>query len=113
MAITLVKPKLNKTWYTLQGQEGEDDPAKFEIMPLNQSQYTEVLGYRLTGEAGKAFKTAFNYGVKNWSGILDEDGSPLPCKPRHFSIMDAETITEIGAEIIERTDLTDEERKNS
>lgn len=112
MAISLVKAKTAKSWYTLQGQEQEADPAKFEVRPLTPDQYTEVVSHVAQDNLGKALNKAFALGVTNWSGVTDEEGKPKPCKHKFFSDIPSFVKQEVGGHVVSISELEEEEIKN-
>lgn len=117
MSITAIS-KLIAEDYIPQSDIDSDNPTKFRLRPLNGMQYMEVMSELIRNDdgqlriSGKGMKMALQYGLIGWSNFRDEDGNELK-----FNILNVEKIppvilSELASEIISRSEIGEEERKN-
>lgn len=118
MALTL-HTKVASGWYILSDQEGDEQPAKIKIKPLDGEQYMEVfaeseqtrgLELKLTG---LGLKLTLRYGIIGWENIFDEKGKKLKFSPHNIKMLPMEVLAELSSEIINRSSPDEEELKNS
>ena len=93
--------------------EHKEEKLGFFCAPLTAPQYMNCS----QAMAGDAAIMAIRYAVRDWRGITKE-GAPLKFTPRNLESLFAdasliELLGELGGKIIERSILTEEERKNS
>lgn len=112
-------------WYRLAGDKDEPEPAEFHLKPLNGFGRTEVSVLSLSSRSGArnaaaeagsdVINLAFQLGVKNWRNIEDGDkpGEPLPFSRTAMDSMREEWIIEVGARVLEISDMGVKESKNS
>ena len=118
MALHLQK-KVASSWYVLSNQDGEEQPAKIKIKPLDGEQYMEVFteseqtrggDLKLTG---LGLKMTLRYGVIGWDNIFDENGKVLKFSPHNMKKLPMEVLAEVSSEIINISSPDEDETKNS
>lgn len=118
MALTL-QTKVASGFYILSDQEGEEQPAKIKIKPLNGEQYMEVFteseqsrngDLKLTG---LGMKMALRYGIIGWENIFDENNKKVKFSPHNIKMLPMVVLAEVASEIINRSTPDEEELKNS
>ena len=117
MAITAIS-RLIAEDYVTEGDRGSDEPTSFSLKPLNGMQYMEVIAELKTngdGEAsltGEGLKLAIKYGLVGWKNFCDEDGANLKFNKLSVTFIPPTILAELASEIISRSEVGAEERKN-
>ncbi len=116
MSLTL-KGALNAEWYTLDGQDGDDNPARVKLKPLNGEQVDRVMeGAILEGSgaglSSRGVKSALRDGITDWENILDENGTDIECKFTNHQWLSWSSRSELATVIINRSNLNEEDQKN-
>lgn len=108
-------------WYDLTDDGGDGRPAGFFIRPLNGMAMAEIVGdYLKIGRDGqqtigaRGITEAFRMGVTNWRNIEDADqpGSDLLFSRDNMGRLDWAVIMEVGAKVLELSQLREPDRKN-
>ena len=93
----------------------EGDEAQFEVSPLSMQKIAEIqnhydaetLQMRPTG-----YYLAFELGCTNWRGVTDQEDKDLPFSIRNLGKVPIKVACEIGAQVVNVSSLTEDERKN-
>ena len=101
--------------------KGTDDAAaaEYTLKPLSGLEHMEVMAYAEMNDqgnivyTGKSLRRAIAYGLKGWSNVFDSDGEELPFSQQNIDRLPPLDLHQIGNEIINRSQLTGAERKNS
>ena len=118
MAIT-IDTKVAATWYTPESQEGDDKPASFKLKPLIGEDHMSVFAETEADRRGDlkltsiGLKSAIHQGVVGWKNIFDENGKPMKFNKFNLSRIPMEILSDLAAEIVNRSTLGDEDEKNS
>ena len=117
MALRINKSKVEPEWYTLESDKDEDNPAEFELVPLNGQRLGEVMeGANFDSDnpfTERGVQAALKYGVKGWKNVLDENDNELKFSPVHFKDFSWTTRIELAAAIIDKSSISDDDSKNS
>lgn len=101
-------------WFRPEGLE-EGDIAEFEVSPIAQRQVAEVQNH-YDMESGQmrptGYYTAYEIGCTNWRGVTDDEGKDFPFSIRNLSKIPIKIAMEIGAQVINVSSLTEDDRKN-
>lgn len=101
-------------WFSPETLE-EGDEAQFEVTPLNQRRLADIQNH-FDPEAGTMRPTgyymAFEIGCTNWRGVTDQDGKDFPFSLRNMNKIPIKVAMEVGAQVINVSALTEDERKN-
>lgn len=114
-------------WYTLEDDQGADEPAQFYIEPLNGFGATDISMMRIAAQqadkspaeaavlGSELLRRAFQLGVRNWRNIADPDqpDQPLAFSKKAMERMRAAWIIEVGARVLAVSHLSPAEEKNS
>lgn len=117
MAITAVAGLVSE-FYTPE-QEGEEDKTAFEIKPLNGLVAMEVLSEGRTDENGNlhlsaaAMNKTLRHGLVGWQNFNDETGKAIKFSVTNFHRVPPMELNNIVNKIINSSQLTGEEIKNS
>lgn len=115
---------LNPEWYELEDEKGEPDATAFYMAPLDGFGRAEISMLTLSARAGDAgaaaaagaavMNAAFKLGVKNWKNIEnpDDPGNALPFSRKNMVFMQPEWIIEVGARVLEISEMGPDEVKN-
>ncbi len=114
MSITAITG-LTPEWFTPEGQEGETDPAAFEIMALTSPQIATIQQY-FDGETGAIngvglYKSAV-MGIRNWRNVKDHKGEVQKFSKRNIDTLPYTLLLELGGQIIANSFLSEEDEKN-
>jgi hypothetical protein len=110
---------LVKENYISKFDTGSDNKTTFELMPLNGFQYMEVMAEMRRNEDGdyritvKGLRLAIKFGLIDWSGLLDPDGSEINFNKDNISKLPSLVLSDLSGKIIDISELGDTERKNS
>ena len=115
MALTL-KSSLGSEWYTLEGQDEEESPARVKVKPLNGEQVDQAMEGAIFEDDGAALtsrgvKSALRNGIVDWENINNESG-PIACKFTNHQCLPWARRIELANAIINRSNLREEEQKN-
>lgn len=97
------------------------DGVSFLLAPLTSAQAINVQ-QEGDSRAGDGFIMAIQYAVRDWRGIVDENGAPLKFTAKSRDLLfngDGEEIpgnpllaTAVGVEIVKRSRMTETDAKN-
>ena len=116
---------INPEWYRLEGDKDEPEPVEFYLKPLNGFGRSEVSMLSLSSRSGvrnaavvassDVINLAFQLGVKNWRNIEDGDkpGEQLQFSRTAMDSMREGWIIEVGARVLEISEVGVKESKNS
>jgi hypothetical protein len=117
MALT-IDTKVISSWYLPDSQKDEDKPAKFKLRPLVGETHMAVFAETdqdRNGElklTGIGLKAAIHEGVVGWENISDANGKPLKFTKFNLRHLPMEILSDLAAEIVNRSSATEEEEKN-
>jgi hypothetical protein len=101
-------------WYSPETLD-DDDAAEFEVTPLTQRTLAEIQNH-FDQEAGHmrptGFYLAFELGCTNWKGLVDDEGKDVKFSARNKALIPLKVAAEVGAQVIDVSALSEEERKN-
>lgn len=101
-------------WYSPETLD-DDDEAEFEVTPLNQRTLAEIQNH-FDGEAGAmrptGFYMAFELGCTNWRNVIDQEGNEFKFTAANKLRIPIKVACEIGAQVVNVSALTEDERKN-
>lgn len=108
-------------WFDLPEPGGDGPVAGFLIKPLNGMQMAEIVGDYLKERNGQktigagGITQAFRWGVKGWRNIEDGEhaGEDLLFTRENMQKIPWTAIMNVGARILELSQLGDSDRKNS
>ena len=106
-------------WWPLPADEGEEDPVRFYLKPLDGLAWTSVLMESYDAETGvvggAGVIKAFKLGVKDWENIEDGDkpGQLLKFSLPAMGKLNPGWIMDVGNRILEISRIRAEESKNS
>ena len=89
--------------------------AEFEVTPVTQRQLAEIQNhYDMSAMNMKptGYYLAFEIGCTNWRGVVDDEGKELPFKIRNLSKIPVKIAMEVGAQVVNVSALTEDDRKN-
>ena len=115
MAITALTG-LVAEWFTPKSQEGEPNPARFKVNPLNGEQCNNVMhgvefGLTKATLSGEAVRDILAIGLTDWEGVEDSDGAALECERGNHKFLPPFLRIEIASEIFSNSFLTGDEKK--
>lgn len=94
-------------------QDDSDVKTRVKLKPLNGLEYLEILPYiRGSFLIGDGVKLALNYGLMDWENVMDADGKPLKFTRQNVQLLPAKVLSNIAAEIIDRSTFEGEKAKN-
>ena len=114
MSIKAVK-KITEDWYTIAGQEGEENPARFKIRSLNGVEHAAVISH-LKVENGNfvlnfgGVMEAVKFGLVGWEGFEGEDG-PLDFSLENLDFIPGLHIREAASAILKMCNISEDEVK--
>lgn len=102
-------------WFRPQQLE-DGDEAEFEVSPVTQRKVAEIQNHydmkenimRPTG-----YYLAFELGCTGWKGVTDAEGNELKFSLRNLVRIPAKIAFEVGAQVINVSALSEDDRKNS
>ena len=110
------------SWYTLDGQEDDPDPAQFLLKGLNGYQKSQIHGEVIYNKdletltyTAKGMLFILSAGMSDWRNV-NHDGESAEFSAdmtQNMMIIDIDIQVQLVTEILLRRDLTEEERKNS
>ncbi len=118
MTITAVRGLVSEQ-YTPEQAGDKENKTSFEIKPLNGLVALEVLAdgktdadgtFRVTGQA---LQKALKHGLVGWKNFTDEVGNDIKFSITNFHRVPAMVLNDIASEIINRSQLSGDEVKNS
>ena len=93
----------------------EGDDAEFEVSPIVQRKVAEIQNH-YDNEAGRMKPTgyylAFEIGCTGWRNVTDADGKELKFSVANLGKIPVKVAMEIGAQVVNVSVLTEDERKN-
>lgn len=115
-----IKPieNLTPTWFTPESEKDAEKPTRFLLRPLNGEELDQVMhgasfkdgGMSLTPDGIRA---ALRFGIKDWENFEESSGRAVKCSfPNHAKLPWSVRLM-LAIEIINRSQLTEEEEKNS
>ncbi len=93
----------------------EGDDAEFEVSPVTQRQLAEIQNhYDMDANHMQptGFYLAFEMGCTNLRNVTDAEGKDLPFSLRNLGTIPIKVAMEVGAQVVNVSNLTEEERKN-
>jgi len=111
--------KLSLRDYILPSQADDTNPTRYKIRPMNGMEHMDVLSITDLDEnghmryKGPALKKVINYGLKGWENLLNSDGEEVKFSPAEINNLSPIDLHYIATEIINISELTGDERKNS
>ncbi|WP_160153343.1 hypothetical protein [Microbulbifer sp. ALW1] len=119
MALRL-NPGLAPMWYQPKDTDPADSsPAAFLLEPLTEVQTMEVMADGTIDGGGTFYPNhgarlkMLAWGVKGWRNVEDANGAPLEFKPGGWQQLPWNLLGELANEIMTRSALREDERKNS
>ena len=112
-------------WYELESERDKPDPVGFYLSPLDGFGRSDISMLSLSSRSGArnapalassaVIKLAFQLGVKGWQNIEDADnpGEKLPFSSTAMASIHHQWILEVGARVLQISDMGAEESKNS
>ena len=104
-------------WYELSNQEGESDPVKFLIRPLNGMEGAEILLNSYDARTGSINQggiiAAFKLWVQDWKNISTPGHGLLDYSEHAMLALRTSWILDVGARILEISELSEDGSKNS
>jgi len=117
MAIKARKSKILPIMYIPQEEEGSDNPTQFKLKPLDGLEYMDVLLHAKVNSEGEVelepagLKVALKFGLIGSKNLTDELGNvDVELIPTE---LDSVLLIELAKKIMEISNVSDEERKNS
>jgi len=110
---------LGPEWFTPAGFEEDSEPPQFKIRPLSQLRYLEVLNSAYIDKNGEPqldneqIVMALRYGVVGWRNVQRSNGTAMPFSLANLEKLPASLLGEIATEIISRSELSEDQEKNS
>ena len=101
-------------WFSPESLD-DGDEAEFEVSPVSQHQLAEIQNhYDMVNNHMKptGYMLAFEIGCTNWRGVTDHDGKDLPFSIRNLTKVPIKVACEIGAQVVNVSSLTEDDRKN-
>lgn len=93
----------------------DDDESEFEVTPLNQRRLAEIQNH-YDPESGAMRPTgyylAFEMGCSNWRNVQDAEGNEFKYSSRNMPLIPIRVAVEVGAQVVNVSALSEEERKN-
>lgn len=93
----------------------DGDAAEFEVTPLNQRTLAEIQNH-FDQDTGAMKPTgyfmAYDLGCTNWRNVTDQDGEEYKFNLRNKANIPIKVACEIGAQVINVSAMTEDERKN-
>lgn len=96
-------------------QLDEGDEAEFELTPITQQKIAEVQNhYDMSAREMRptGYYLAFELGVTNWRGVFDDEDKELKFSIRNMVMVPAKIAFELGAQVINVSTLSEDDRKN-
>jgi len=93
----------------------EGDEAEFEVSPISQRQIVEVQNHydmEINRMRPSGYYLAFEMGCTNWRGVVDDEGKEMAFSVRKLGVVPVKVACEIGAQVVNVSSLTEDERKN-
>ena len=109
-----IKPE----WYTPATEKEKDAPREFKVRGLDSLEAWDVMP-ELTYEdgmvisTGRGLRNALRLGLMDWKNHRDKDGNEIAFSKNALATLDPLTLQQIGTKIINKTQLTEAEAKNS
>lgn len=112
-----IKPKVAPTWFTV---PSDSDPAsEFLLAPLSSLAWLDVRNEISWGRKGKfsisgdGVLAAVMDSVRDWRNVVNEKGEAIPFSRSLLQDLPAPILLKLASEIVERSFLSETERKNS
>ncbi|WP_406828116.1 hypothetical protein [Microbulbifer sp. ARAS458-1] len=119
MALRL-NPGLAPMWYTPSDTDPDDAaPAGFLLAPLTEVQTMEIMADGTIDAAGNFYPNhgarvkMLTWGLKDWRNVEDANGVPVDYKPGDWQQLPWNLMGELANQIMIRSALREDERKNS
>ncbi|MDE2102463.1 MAG: hypothetical protein KGL39_34775 [Patescibacteria group bacterium] len=99
---------LSDSSYTL----ASDPSVSFDLRPLRSADRIDLLyDIRNANQYGKAMLRACEACVKDWHGVQDDKGAPVPYSKEALADLDVDTLIELSDHILRASELSPEEKK--
>lgn len=119
MALRL-NPGLAPMWYQPADTDPEDSsPAEFLLQPLTEAQTMEVMADGRIDDDGNFYPNhgarvkMLAWGLQDWRNVEDANGVPVAHKPGAWQQLPWNLMGELANEIMVRSALREDARKNS
>lgn len=108
---------LARQWYTPESQEGEEQPAAFQLEPLTGPDLAEALDGLHKGEGQRSTMgliTAAVKGIKDWRNVADpsKEDKPMPFSTFAIKYLPAEVLFDLGSKVLEISQNTEDDRRD-
>jgi hypothetical protein len=103
-------------WYTPANQEGESEPARFNLKPLTSPQVAKLQSFfnLETGEiSGSGLYESAILSIIGWENVTDHEGKALKCNSINAKKLPYEILIELGGVALSNSFLSDDDEKNS
>lgn len=103
-------------WYTPVSEEGEGEPAEFQLKPLTSPQVAKLQKHfnNETGEiGGEGLYESAVMGVIAWKNVTDHEGKPLRFSNRGITQLPYALLIELGGQILANSFIAEGDEKNS
>ena len=103
-------PLITKAPYVSDLDKDLDDAEKttWILKPLDGLQHADVMSTGLVN-----YRLALSFGLVDWQNLKDQNGRAVKFSQDSFKDIPAEYLVDIASEIVDRSELKDEQRKNS
>lgn len=114
MAITALK-KVSTSWYIPEQEKDSDNPTRFLLRPLTPSQREECMEISYAGLRIQPaqYKKVLAFGLAGWENFIDDSGVNVEFTRNNFDLIPGSLRIELALEILMRSNLGDDEIKNS
>jgi len=108
--------KMAPAMYTPPDQEGNPDPTRFRLKPLDGMEYLEVMPHIVVKDGfinydGEGMVKLIRFGLVGWENFRD-DGEEIPFSPFNVRRLTPLRLQGIAREIANRSQLTEDEAGN-
>ena len=108
---------ISPEWYELSNQEGETDPVQFLIRPLDGMEGADIVLNSYDARTGSINQggiiAAFKLCVQDWKNISSPGAGLLDYSEHAMLSLRTPWILEVGARILEISELSEDGSKNS
>jgi hypothetical protein len=110
MAIKAANP-IEPIWYTPKSEKDNDTPTQFRIGGLNETQKLRVNDDLASEKTAQATALALQWGLLDWRNFSGAEG-PLKFQGKNFHRIPWKLQVELMAEILDLSELDEDEQKN-
>lgn len=104
-------------WFTPSSEEGEENPTRFKLKPLDGLAFLDVMSQGIIREDGafipnpQGRMTLLKHGLVEWENFTD-NGKDLKCNHTNFHRIPAVELAEICNELVVLSSFSEEAEKN-